>query len=125
MKLHKIRCRFNKYLTAEIALSTQRLFDYFSRRSAISAVSFAVPLDQQFIDPWFNKHSYADHFRDNIRANVIASGISLELVNYLNQKGYPSLPLTANTAYRDDSKKGRYDEIPPTRKTLKIFMRPC
>ena len=81
--------------------------------NAKSAVSFAVPLDQQFIEPWFNKHSYADHFRNNIRTNVIASGISLELANYLNQKGYPSLPLTANTAYRDDSKNGRYDEIPP------------
>ena len=81
--------------------------------NAKSAVSFAVPLDQEFIEPWFNKHSHADHFRDNIRTNVIASGISLELANYLVQKGYPSLPLTANTAYRNDSKNGRYDEIPP------------
>jgi len=81
--------------------------------NAKSAVSFAVPLDQHFIETWLNKHSHADHFRDNIRTNVIASGISLELANYLVQKGYPSQPLTANTAYRDDSKKGRYDEIPP------------
>lgn len=81
--------------------------------NAKSAVSFAVPLAQQYIEPWFNKQGQADHFRDNIRSNVIASGISLELANYLNQKGYPSQPLTANTAYRDDSKKGRYDEIPP------------
>jgi epoxyqueuosine reductase QueG len=79
---------------------------------AKSAVSFAVPLDQKFIESWFNKHSHADHMRDNIRSNVIASGISLELANYLNQKGYPSLPLTANTAYRADSKNGRYDERP-------------
>jgi len=32
---------------------------------------------------------------------------------YLNQKGYPSVPLTANTAYRTDSKNGIFDEIPP------------
>lgn len=81
--------------------------------NAKSAVSFALPLDQKFIDSWFNKQNHADHFRDNIRANVIASGISLELANYLNQKGFPSLPLTANTAYRAESKNGRYDEIPP------------
>jgi epoxyqueuosine reductase QueG len=80
--------------------------------NAKSAVSFAVPLDQKFIEPWFNKQNQADHLRNNIRTNVIASGISLELANYLNQKGYPSLPLTANTAYRADSKNGLYDERP-------------
>jgi epoxyqueuosine reductase QueG len=81
--------------------------------NAKSAVSFAVPLDQKFIEPWFNKQNQADHLRNNIRTNVIASGISLELANYLNQKGYPSLPLTANFAYRAESKNGRYDEMPP------------
>ena len=80
---------------------------------AKSAISFAVPLDQKYIEPWFNKQNHADHFRNNIRSNVIASGISLELANYLNNKGYPSVPLTANTAYRTESKNGRYDEIPP------------
>jgi epoxyqueuosine reductase len=81
--------------------------------NAKSAVSFAVSLDQQFIEPWFNKQSHEAHFRNNIQANVVASGISLELSNYLTQKGYPSVPLTANTAYRTESKNGRYDEIPP------------
>jgi epoxyqueuosine reductase QueG len=80
---------------------------------AQSAISFAVPLDQNYIESWFNKQSHADHLHNNIQTNVIASGISLELANYLNQKGYPSVPLTANTAYRTDSKNGRYDEIPP------------
>jgi epoxyqueuosine reductase QueG len=81
--------------------------------NAKSAVSFAVALDQKFIDPWFNKESHEAHFRNNIQANVVSSGISLELSNYLNQKGYPSVPLTSNTAYRTESKNGRYDEIPP------------
>ena len=81
--------------------------------NAVSAVSFAVPLDQKYIDPWFHKQSQTDHLRNNIQANVIASGISLEIANYLIQKGFPSVPLTANTAYRTDSKNGRFDEIPP------------
>jgi len=81
--------------------------------NAVSAVSFAVPLDQEFIDPWFHKQNQTDHLRDNIRANVVSSGISLEIANYLNQKGFPSMPLTANFAYRTDSKNGRFDEIPP------------
>jgi epoxyqueuosine reductase QueG len=80
---------------------------------ARSAISFAVPLNPELIGPWFNKENHEDHFRDNIRTNVLASGISLELANFLNQKGYPSVPLNANTAYRDDTENGRYDELPP------------
>ncbi len=80
---------------------------------ARSAISFAVPLNPELIEPWFNKENHADHFRDNIRINVLASGISLELANFLNQKGHPSVPLNANTAYRDDTENGRYDELPP------------
>jgi len=37
-------------------------------------------LDQKLIESWFNKQSHADHFRDNIRTNVTASGISLERI---------------------------------------------
>ena len=81
--------------------------------NARSALSFAVPLNQDYIDLWFSKKSHEKHFNDNIQANTIASGISLELANYLEQKGYPSVPLTANTAYREESKNGRYDEKPP------------
>lgn len=81
--------------------------------NAQSAISFSVPLDQNFIEPWFNKENHTPHFRNNINANVIASGISLEIANYLEQKGYPSIPLTSNTAYRSDTKNGRYDEKPP------------
>ena len=80
---------------------------------ANSAISFAVPLDQKFIETWFNKQNHTDHLSNNIQTNVIASGISLEIANYMNQKGYPSVPLTANTAYRTDTKNGRFDEIPP------------
>jgi epoxyqueuosine reductase QueG len=80
---------------------------------AKSAVSFALPLDQDFIEPWFNKQDHAAHFQNNIRTNVIASGISMEIANYLQHKGYPAVPLNANTAYRTDTKNGIYDEIPP------------
>lgn len=81
--------------------------------NAKSAVSFAVPLNQDHIEPWFRKQSHEAHFLNNIHTNVVASGISLELANYLNQKGYPSVPLTANMTYREDTKNGKYDEIPP------------
>jgi epoxyqueuosine reductase QueG len=78
--------------------------------NAKSAVSFAVSLDQTLIEPWFSKENQDAHLRNNIQTNVIASGISLEIANYLNQKGYPTIPLTANTSYRADTENGRYDE---------------
>ena len=81
--------------------------------AAKSAISFAVSLNQDYIESWFNKKSHTGHLQNNIQTNVIASGISLELANYLNQKGYPAVPLTANTAYRTESENGRFDEIPP------------
>ena len=80
---------------------------------AKSALCFAVPLEQAFIEPWLSKENYEDHLRNNIQTNVLASGISLELSNYLNQKGFPSVPLNANTAYRADTQNGRRDELPP------------
>jgi epoxyqueuosine reductase QueG len=40
--------------------------------NAKSAVSFAVPLDQKFIDSWFNKQSHADHLRNSIQSAVSA-----------------------------------------------------
>ena len=81
--------------------------------TARSAVSFCVPLDKGLIDGWFSKKGLTAHFKDNIQKNTISSGISLELANYLNQKGFPSTPLTANTAYRSDTKGGYLDEKPP------------
>ena len=80
---------------------------------ARSAVTFAVPLDQDCMDPWFNKRSHADHFQNNIRTNVIASGISLEIANYLQQKGFAAVPLASNAAYRQETPNGRFDEKPP------------
>jgi len=80
--------------------------------TAKTAVSFCVPLDEALINDWFSKKSQKAHFQDNIQKNAIASGISLEMSNYLNQKGFPSTPLTANTAYRSDTKRGYLDEKP-------------
>jgi hypothetical protein len=37
--------------------------------AARSAISFAVPLNQDDIDLWFSKKSHSKHFKDNIQAN--------------------------------------------------------
>lgn len=74
---------------------------------ARSAVVFAVPLDQRFIDPFLNKTDRLSHERDNIRANNIAAGIAVGLADYLRQKGIKSTPISPNKVYRpDELKKG-------------------
>jgi epoxyqueuosine reductase QueG len=84
----------------------------FVLEGAKSAVSFALPLEQAFIDPFFRKEDHRSHYHDNIRTNVRASGIALEISNFLEQKGFASKPLTANLAYRSDTPNGKYDELP-------------
>jgi hypothetical protein len=46
---------------------------------AKSAISFAVPLNQDYIESWFNKQSHADHLQNNIQANVLMPGDRVEL----------------------------------------------
>lgn len=80
---------------------------------AKSAVSFLVPLNQSYIEPYLRKKDRHSHEVDNIRTNSLVSGISFEIAGYLTQKGYPSLGQTANLAYRTDTPKGPLDEKPP------------
>jgi epoxyqueuosine reductase len=85
----------------------------YVRENAKSALCFAVPLDESLIEPYLRKEDHRSHEKDNVRASVIASGISLEIASFLNQKGYPSVPQPSNLAYRTDTKNGPLDEIPP------------
>lgn len=80
---------------------------------AESAVCFSLPLNQDFIEPYLKKEDHRSHYTDNVRTNTLASGIALELANFLKQKGYPSIPLAANLEYRTDTPGGMLDEIPP------------
>ena len=80
---------------------------------AKSAVVFAVPIDQSVIDPFFRKEDMGGMNMANRRVNTMASGIALELAEYLNMKGYASVPVTANGVYRKDVEGGPYTELPP------------
>jgi epoxyqueuosine reductase QueG len=80
---------------------------------AKSAVVFAVPLDQGAIERYLKKEDMASASIDNRRANNIASGLALELSEFLNMKGFKSIPLVANGVYRKDTPNGPYDEKPP------------
>jgi len=80
---------------------------------AKSAVCFALPLDQDLIEPYLRKEDHRSHEINNIRTNTLSSGIALEMAKFLEQKGHPSVPQAANLVYRTDTKHGAYDEIPP------------
>jgi len=67
---------------------------------AKSAVSFAVAIDQKVIPPYLMKKERVAFENELIRVNALASGIALHLSNYLNQKGYPSVPVAANNVFR-------------------------
>jgi epoxyqueuosine reductase len=73
---------------------------------ARSAVSFALPLDQDCIEPFLSKKDRRSHERNNLETNALSGGIALHLAKYLEQKGIPSRPLCANEVYRTDTEYG-------------------
>ncbi|MCP4006194.1 MAG: epoxyqueuosine reductase [bacterium] len=79
---------------------------------AKSAVSFAVPMDQEKIERYLAKESHADHQEDNIQVNFKVSGMAAGLADYWNQKGIPSKGVAVNAVYRHDTPGGMYDFKP-------------
>lgn len=79
---------------------------------AESAVSFAVPLTQSFIDPYLAKKDRLSHEKDNIRANTEASGIACALENFLEHNGYKSKAIKVNEVYRQEVERGKYAMMP-------------
>jgi hypothetical protein len=57
---------------------------------AKSAVSFAVPLDQEKIQRYLAKEDHASHQEDNVHTNFFVTGLAVGLATYLDQHGYPS-----------------------------------
>jgi epoxyqueuosine reductase QueG len=79
---------------------------------ARSAIVFAVPLDQGFIEPFLKKEDHHSHALNNVRTNTLASGIAFEVANFLTQIGHPSVPQAANFVYRTDAQYSPKSEKP-------------
>jgi len=79
---------------------------------ARSAVVFALPFDQAVLESFLKKEDMAGLNIANRRINTMASGIALELSEYLNMKGLVSVPVSTNAVYRKDVPGGVYAEIP-------------
>ena len=80
--------------------------------NAKSAVTYAIPIDQNLIDPYLSKEDHLRLEKATYRANTISSGISLELGTFLKMKGYDFAAGTANRHYRTDTENGIVDMCP-------------
>ncbi|MBI4800600.1 MAG: epoxyqueuosine reductase [Desulfarculus sp.] len=79
---------------------------------ARSAVTFALPLKQDHIEPYLGKRDHQSHNRDNRDTTNLASGIAFQLAKYLDQLGWPSRAVAANNVYRPEAPGGLHDELP-------------
>ncbi len=79
---------------------------------AKSAVSFAVPFDQDAIERYLSKQSHGDHQRDNFHTIFCVSGLAVGLAEYWNQHEIPSVGVLANAVYRKETPRGIYDFMP-------------
>ncbi|MBN2809190.1 MAG: epoxyqueuosine reductase [Deltaproteobacteria bacterium] len=80
---------------------------------AKSAISFALPFDQDLIGPYFKKEDHKSLETNKVRTTTLANGIALEIAEFLQQQGCKALPLGANFVYRMDSENGLQDMLPP------------
>ena len=80
---------------------------------ARSAIVFATPLDQGFIEPFLKKEDHHSHALNNVRTNTLVSGIAFEVANFLTQIGHPSVPQASNFVYRKDAQHSPKSEKPP------------
>jgi len=74
---------------------------------AKSAISFAIPLNKDFIRPFLAKKDRLSHERDNLQVNIMATGMAAHLAKHLEQRGFPSVGVVANESYREEEKIGR------------------
>ena len=84
----------------------------YIRADAKSAISFAVPLDEDAIILSLKKESRLPLDSNLKQACSIASGISLALANCLELKGMPSTAIPANYRWRPEMPNGLYDLVP-------------
>lgn len=70
---------------------------------ARSAVTFAVPLDEDKTRDYLGKIDRAGHQQDYTRASVIADGIAAQLASFLRQFGHPAVAVMQNLVFRNDN----------------------
>lgn len=79
---------------------------------AKSAITFAVPYDEDKIRDYLAKRDREPHLLDSNRMNTLATGIAAQIAGYLRHFDYPSVGLIANEVYRKDENNQRHELFP-------------
>ena len=79
---------------------------------AKSAIVFAVPFNQDLIEPYLSKKDFALSTH-KIERTTFSFGISFELSAVFTSLGYKAVPIASNFAFRRDTPNGIFDRIPP------------
>ena len=79
---------------------------------ARSAIVFAVPFDQDLIEPFLGKKDFSLSSHKTERT-TFSFGISFELSTVLTSLGYKAVPIASNFAFRKETPNGIFDRIPP------------
>jgi epoxyqueuosine reductase QueG len=79
---------------------------------ARSAVTFALPLDEDKILDYLAKEDHASHQADNFHTGNAATGLAVGLASFWNQHGIPSHGVCSNAVYRQDTPRGIADFLP-------------
>jgi epoxyqueuosine reductase len=79
---------------------------------AKSAITFAVPLDENKIELYLSKQDHAGHQDDNTHTNAYVSGLAVQGAAFLDHRGHPSYGCCANAVYRKDTPNGINDFMP-------------
>jgi epoxyqueuosine reductase QueG len=69
-------------------------------------------MDVGKIERYLGKEDHAGHQEDNVRTNLLATGLAVGLATHLDQHGYPSFAVAANAVYRKDTPGGILDFRP-------------
>ena len=80
--------------------------------NARSAVTFAVPLDEDKTRAYLGKIDREGHQKDYTRASVIADGIAAQLASFIRQFGHDAVAIMQNLVFRND-KPGDLDHRTP------------
>jgi epoxyqueuosine reductase QueG len=69
---------------------------------ARSAVTFAVPLDEQKTREYLGKIDREGHQKDYTKTSVIADGIAAQLASFIRQFGHQAVAVMQNMVFRND-----------------------
>ncbi|MCP4714774.1 MAG: hypothetical protein GY868_06615, partial [Deltaproteobacteria bacterium] len=75
----------------------------YRMEGAKSAISFALPMNRDYIRLFLSKKDRSPHEEDNIATNFKCRDLSWELATMLKSEGHPSKGCAANQKYRQET----------------------